>query len=501
MSRTLSKSKLMAFRQCPRRLWLEVHRPELRTDSQAAQARFNAGYEVGEVAQRLYDPAGSGVLIDAQKEGYAEALARTRQLLGTNQPVFEAGFSADGTVAFADVMLPVNQDDQLAWRMVEVKSSTAVKDYHRDDVAVQAFAARRAGVALQSVSVSHVDATWVYPGGGNYAGLLTEVDLTLEAFGRDLEVQDWVTAAQQVVSLETEPARETGPHCTSPFDCGFREHCDAAKPRAEFPVAWLPRVQAASLKSYLASVDAVDMRDVPDALLTATQLRVKQQTLAGVPYFDSLTTAHWLQPYQPPLYFLDFETIQFAVPRWAGTRPYEQIPFQFSVHRLTPSGELERESFLDLSGGDPSAAFGEALVRACGSTGAVFVYNAGFETARMKELGLRYLHLQSALQQISARVVDLLPVVRSHYYHPMQEGSWSIKKVLPAMVPTLRYDELEGVRDGGGAMEAYLEAINPDTTPERKTAIEQQLQAYCGLDTYAMVRMWQVLAGQSHLKL
>ena len=501
MSRTLSKSKLMAFRQCPRRLWLEVHCPELRLDSEAAQARFNAGYEVGDVAQRLYDPAGSGVLIDAKRDGYAEALARTRQLLGTNQPVFEAGFSAAGTVAFADVMLPVSQGSQLAWRMVEVKSSTAVKDYHRDDVAVQVFAARRAGVALQSVSVAHVDATWIYPGGGNYAGLLTEVDLTAETFGRDLEVQDWVTAAQQVVSLDAEPVRETGPHCTTPFECGFRQHCEAGKPKAEFPVAWLPRVQAVSLKSHLASADVVDMRDVPDALLTATQLRVKQQTVAGIPYFDSVATTRWLQQHQPPLYFLDFETIQFAVPRWAGTSPYQQIPFQFSLHILAPSGDLGQASFLDLSGGNPSAAFAEALVRACGTTGAVFVYNAGFETARMRELGLRYPHLQTALQRISARVVDLLPVVRSHYYHPRQEGSWSIKKVLPAMVPTLRYDELEGVQDGGGAMEAYLEAISPGTTPERKAAIEQQLQAYCGLDTYAMVRMWQVLAGQSHLKL
>jgi len=501
MSKMLSKSKLMAFRQCPRRLWLEVHRPELRTDSQAAQARFNAGYEVGEVAQRLYDPDGRGVLIDAQNEGYAQALARTRQLLGTSQPVFEAGFSADCTVAFADVMLPVEQGDGLAWRMVEVKSSTSVKDYHRDDVAVQSFAARRAGVSLQSVSVAHVDASWVYPGGGDYSGLLKEVDLTEEAFGRDLEMQNWVLQAGDVVSLPQEPVRDTGLHCTTPFECGFLGHCSAGKPKAEFPVTWLPRVQATPMKSHLARPDVVDMRDVPDTLLNATQLRVKQQTLAGVPYFDNMAAARWLQPHQAPLYFLDFETIQFAVPRWAGTRPYEQIPFQFSLHVLTQSGDLHEESFLDLSGADPSAAFAEALVRACGSTGAVFVYNAGFETARMNELGSRYPHLQPALQQICARVVDLLPVVRAHYYHPMQEGSWSIKKVLPAMVPTLRYDQLEGVQDGGAAMAAYIEAISPDAAPERKAEIERQLQAYCGLDTYAMVRMWQALSGQWHLTL
>jgi predicted RecB family nuclease len=497
----LSKSKLMAFRQCPRRLWLEVHRPELRADSSAAQARFNAGYEVGEMARQLYDPDGRGVLIDAQKEGYPAAFARTSQALGVNQPIFEAGFASDGVVAFADVMLPVGHGRELAWRMVEVKSSTEVKNYHQDDVAVQSFAARRAGVPLASVCVAHVDSTWVYPGGGDYAGLLKEVDLTKEAFNRELEVQAWVAQAQEVASASSEPVRDTGPHCTTPFECGFRDHCEAGKPKAEFPVTWLPRVQATSLKAHLASPGVLDMRDVPDALLNATQLRVKQQTLAGFPYFDAAATARWLQPHRAPLYFLDFETIQFAVPRWAGTRPYEQIPFQFSLHVITQSGALQREGFLDLSGGDPSASFAEALVRACGSAGAIFVYNSGFETARMKELGARYPHLRQALQQICARVVDLLPVVRSHYYHPMQEGSWSIKKVLPAMVPALRYDQLEGVQDGGAAMEAYLEAIHPDTTPERKTVIEQQLQAYCGLDTYAMVRMWQVLSGHWHLKL
>lgn len=501
MPRMLSKSKLMAFRQCPRRLWLEVHRPELRTDSQAAQVRFNAGHEVGDAAQRLYDPDGRGVLIDPQQEGYAAALLRTNHLLGTSQPVFEAGFSADGVVAFADVMLPVEQGAGLVWRMVEVKSSTSVKDFHRDDVAIQSFAARRAGVPLLSVSVAHVDSSWVYPGGGDYAGLLKEVDLTEEAFGRDLEVQDWLTQAQEVVSCPMEPVRDTGPHCTSPFECVFLDHCAAGKPKAEFPVAWLPRVQSTSLKTHLASPNIVDMRDVPDALLNATQLRVKQQSLAGVPYFDAVAAARWLQPHQAPLYFLDFETIQFAVPRWADTRPYEQIPFQFSLHMLTRGGELQQDGFLDLSGADPSAAFAEALVQACGSTGAIFVYNAGFETARMEELASRYPYLRPALEHICARVVDLLPVVRLHYYHPMQEGSWSIKKVLPAMVPTLRYDQLEGVQDGGAAMEAYLEAISPDTAPERQAEIQRQLQAYCGLDTYAMVRMWQVLSGQWHLKL
>jgi hypothetical protein len=500
-TRNLSKSRLMAFRQCPRRLWLEVHRPELRADSTAAQARFNAGYEVGEVAQRLYDPSGVGVLIDAQVEGFSQALSRSAALLGTYQPIFEAGFAAGGTMAFADVMLPVKRRGGPGWRMVEVKSSTGVKDYHREDVAVQTYAARKAGVKLESVSVAHIDSGWVYPGDGDYRGLLTEVDLTEEAFAREDEVREWVDQAQAVARLAAEPARATGVHCLTPFECGFIGHCAATEPQAEFPVAWLPRVQSKALKAHVAQPGVFDMRQVPDDLLNAKQQRVKQQTLAGQAWFDARGAARALREHEAPLYFLDFETIQFAVPRWAGTRPYEQLPFQFSLHRLMPDGSLEQESFLDLSGADRTAAFAESLIKECGLRGPVFVYNAGFERGRMKELGVRFPRRRAALARLAERVVDLLPIVEAHYYHPSQEGSWSIKKVLPAMVPDLRYDQLEGVQDGGAAMEAYLEATSPTTDAERKSEIERQLLAYCGLDTYAMVRLWQVLAGRSNLKL
>jgi hypothetical protein len=500
-SGNLSKSKLMAFRQCPRRLWLEIHRPELRADSTAALARFDVGYSVGDVARSLYDPSGKGVLLNAQEEGYAQALSRSVALLATRQPIFEAGFAAGGAMAFADVMLPVRRRGESCWRMVEVKSSSSVKDYHREDVAVQAYAARQAGVNLASVSVAHVDSKWTYPGGGDYQGLLTEVDLTEETFGREAEVRQWVKQAQAVAKLAAEPVRATGAYCQTPFECGFIDHCAATEPQAEFPVAWLPRVQTNALKAHLAQPGVIDMRQVPDDLLNATQLRVKQQTLSGQAWFDARGAARALRDYTAPLYFLDFETIQFAVPRWAGTRPYAMHPFQFSLHRLMPGGTLEHEAFLDISGGDPAASFAQALIKACGSDGPVFVYNAKFEITRMRELGVRLPRRRAALARLIDRVVDLLPIVEAHYYHPSQQGSWSIKNVLPAMVPDLSYDQLEGVQNGGGAMDAYLEATSPTTGAERKREIERQLLEYCALDTYAMVRLWQVLAGRSKRKL
>lgn len=495
--RTLSKSKIIAFRQCAKRLWLEIHRPDLRADSSSTQASFDIGHQVGEIARHIYDPESEGALIDIDSEGFEAAFARTQQLVQGNQPVFEAGFKINGALAFADVLLPVMVKGRKAWRMVEVKSSTSVKDYHRDDAAVQTFIAREAGLPLAGIALAHIDSDWVYPGRNDYNGLVVEEDLTEEAFARGDEVRTWLTQAHTVAAKRKEPGIRTGGHCSHPFECGFLAHCQSQEPQAEQPLTWLPKVQQKALKTFIAENPACEMADVPDALLNPLQQRVKAATLSGKPYFDREGAAQALQPHKLPGYFMDFESTQFAVPIWKGTRPYQQVCFQFSVHRLGRTGKLEHTEFLDLSGKDPSKPFAEALIQACGTKGPIFVYNAGFETARIKELAGRLPRLASALLAINERVVDLLPIARANYYHPNQQGSWSIKAVLPAACPDLKYSDLDGVKDGGMAMAAYAEAIGPSTTAERREGVRQQLLAYCELDTFAMVRLSEVFFGIS----
>jgi hypothetical protein len=472
----------------------------LRADSAATEASFQVGYQVGDIAQRIYDPEGRGALIDVQSEGFDRAFERSAELLHSTQPIFEAGFSAGGAMAFADVMLTEQKKGKQVWRMVEVKSSTRVKDYHRDDVAVQAFVAKSAGVPLKSIALAHIDSSWVYPGDENYQGLLKENDLTAEAFSRADEVKGWIAQAQSIVAKSAEPVRETGAHCDTPFECGFYDYCSRDEPKPEYPLYWLPHFSTSKARD-LAAKGVNDLRTVPDDLLNDRQQRVKDHTLANTVFFDATGAAADLATHGLPAYFLDFETIQFAVPIWKGTRPYQQITFQFSLHTLTASGQLEQTAFLDLSGNNPSEPFAHALIAACGKQGPVYVYNAGFETARIRELAERYPHLSKLLLAINARAIDLLPIARERYYHPSQQGSWSIKKVLPAVVPELRYDALDGVQDGGMAMDAFLEAIHPDTSASRKAEIETQLLAYCKLDTYAMVRLWQVFAGRTDLRL
>ena len=493
--RTLSKSKLLAFRQCPKRLWLEIHAPQLREDSGATLANYATGHQVGDIARQIYDPAQHGQLIDPQVEGFDEAFARTQTLLRARQPIFEAGFRAEGALAFADVLLPAGKQ----WRMVEVKSSTSVKDYHRDDAAVQAFVARACGVPLQSIALAHVDNSWTYPGGGDYQGLLVEVDLTDEAFARTDEVRGWIADAQAVVARKKAPRLATGAQCSAPYECGFLAHCQSAEPQAEHHVRWLPR-RSQALKAHIEEHGISELRDVPDDLLNPTQQRVKAATLSGQAFFDQPATAQALAAHKLPGYFIDFETIQFAVPIWAGTRPYQQIPFQFSVHHLDAEGHATHTAFLDLSGHNPCRAFAQDLVAACGTQGPVFVYNAAFETTRIRELAERFADLAPHLLALNERVVDLLPIARQHYYHPSQQGSWSIKAVLPALCPDLRYSDLDGVQDGGMAQQAYLEAIAPTTTAQRKAELQDQLLAYCHLDTWAMVRLWAAFTANPLMK-
>ncbi len=492
--RALSKSKILAFRQCPRRVWLEVHRPDLKVDSQATEARYEAGTKVGDVARVLYDQRRVGELIDLKALGFPAVYDATAEALRRRRPVFEAAFTTGDALALADILLPVGRRE---WRMVEVKSTTSVKDVHLEDAAIQAHVASRAGIALASVALAHIDSSWTYHGGGDYDGLLVEEDLTEQTRPLVNEVQGWIDEAQRVVAAREAPEIKTGPQCDSPYACGFHAHCSSLEPVVEKPVQWLPRFAA---QAWIER-GVEDMRHLPSDALNTVQRRVRDCTVDELVYFDREGAASDLAPHALPGYFLDFETIQFAVPIWAGTRPYQQIPFQYSVHRLGRRGRLGQAGFLDLSGRDPSRPFAEQLISDCGTSGPVFVYNAAFEKTRLAELAARYTDLSAGLAAISERVVDLLPIARNRFYHPSQKGSWSIKAVLPALVRDLSYEALDGVRDGGQAQEAYLEAIHPQTAELRRQTLRTQLLAYCGMDTYAMVRLWQAFAGRSAWRL
>jgi hypothetical protein len=465
-------------------------------------ASFEIGNKIGEIARRIFAPDGIGIYLDYETLGLKGLVGATPAALGQRKPVFEAGFQTSGALSLADILLPVESPAGPTWHMVEVKSSTSVHDYHRIDAAVQQYVATATGLNISKVSIAHVDNSWTYPGGDDYQGLLKLADITNDIATLIPQVPEWLSEAHRIVKLTAAPERSTGRHCLDPFECGFHQHCTSTETQVEHPVTWLPRVQAKALKEHIAQHAVAAMEDVPDELLNAQQLRVKACSLSGETFFDAMGAQDDLAQYGLPAYFLDFETIQFAMPIWAGTRPYEQVPFQFSCHVMDNQQRLTHNEFLLTDGSNPIRPFAEALVTACGTDGPIYVYNKGFEGSRINDLARHTgddTDLSAALMKVKRRLVDLMPIAQARFYHPSQQGSWSIKKVLPAMFPNdpnMDYKNLEGVQDGGGAQQAVLSLIGRGTSLGCPDVVHRQLLKYCQLDTYAMAKIYLLFFDQ-----
>ncbi|WP_449428490.1 DUF2779 domain-containing protein [Rhodanobacter umsongensis] len=485
----LSKSRIVAGLQCERRLWLSTYLRDAMETSPGSQAVLDAGNDVGELARELYSP---GLLI-GHVENTSKALAETAESLqgkGKRQTLFEAAFQYQDVLVRADVLKPVPG----GYDLIEVKSATSVKDYHLVDCAIQAWVFQNAGITLRRVHLAHIDTTFVYAGDGDYNGLLVAEDITAEVADLIKQVPSWVRRLQKVLR-GNEPSITTGEQCSKPFDCPFFEHCRSQEPREpKYPVTILKR--SAALTSALLDEGYVDLRKVPAERLTnPIHQRIRKASVTGKPFLDPAAAEH-LDGFGFPRYYLDFETINFAIPRWAGTRPYQQVPFQWSCQIEQRDGSIKEHAFLDLSGDDPTRDFAESLLRTLGKRGPILVYNQSFEAGRVKELADWFPDLADVLLALNDRMVDLLPITREHYYHPAMLGSWSIKRVLPTIAPELDYDELDDVADGGQAQLAYLEAIHPETPTERRATLDTALRRYCGRDTIAMVRLLQALAGR-----
>jgi len=479
----LSKSKVMSWSQCPKRLWFEVQRPDLLVVPPETQRIFDLGHQVGEVARSLHP---EGVLIDPPSLG--EAARETARLLARSGDLtlFEATFSHGGVLVRTDLLF--RSDD--AFRLVEVKSSTAVKDHHVADSAVQAWVLRGCGLPLDRVAVSVVDCEFVYAGDGDYHGLFAELDVSAGVEALIGDVAGWVAGCQETLAGDV-PDIDMGSQCRDPFACPFIPVCSADLP--EFPVSILPDARGTDVA--LAEAGHADVRDIPpDWPLNELQQRVRRATRMGEPEFDAEASAE-LRRLSWPRFYVDFETAQPAVPVWAGTRPWEQLPFQWSCHIERAGGKLEHAEFLDISGEAPMRPCAETLLQTLGDEGPVFVYS-GFERRILRELAARFPDLGPALLAVVERLLDLLPLTKAAYYHPAMKGSWSLKDVLPTVAPDLDYAALGEVQDGTLAQLAYAEAVHPDTEPPRADELATALLAYCRYDTLALVRLRRFLAGE-----
>ena len=491
----LSKSRITAWRQCPKRLWLQIHRRELLKESDQVKRLYQIGNEVGEIAQQLCP---DGILIEDQKN-LSAAIAATKAALDAypDRPIFEATFQHEGLLVRADVLLPTRN----GYRMTEVKSSTEVKPYHVDDCAVQAWVLKQNKVRLATVELAHIDKSFVYQGGGNYHGLFKSARLDSEVKELLVQVPLWVSGARSTLAGD-EPCIEPGAQCDDPFKCPFKAHCmeNMVVPKEqEYPLGVLSGMRE-SLKNELRALGHHDARHVPAEYLNDKQAMIQRASKSGKSNFDKRAAKQEMAALPYPRYYLDFETVSPIVPRWEGTSPSSpQVPFQWSCHIENAPGQLHHEMFLDVSGDDPRRGCADSLINALANEGPVLVYSAQFEKGRIAELAQRFPELAPVLLSINERVVDLLPMARQHYYHPAMKGSWSIKAVLPTIAPDLGYDELE-VGNGGDAQNAYSEIVHPEITEERKQQLTEGLREYCALDTLAMVRLAWFFEGNTHFR-
>lgn len=475
MAKKITKSQMLSGLRCPKRLWLYTFKPELSRPSFSSRLSITNGNEVGRIGRLSYP---TGILVEHIEQPDV-AVQETSRLLHEcpDGPLFEAAFVHGGALVRADILVPVDG----GYRIVEVKSSGSIKDHHLIDCSIQLWVLEGAGIQVQQVCVAHVDTSFVYAGDGDFGQLLIEKDVT--DLVRELlpDVPAWLTHHRDIIN-NPEPAIRMGSQCKP--DCQFTEQCEAGL--TEYPVTILPNGRKVITDLQDAGIE--DVRDIPVGVLTNERhIRVWEATRTNQPYISpELKDELAKLPY--PRFYLDFETINFVIPRWAGTRPHQQLPFQWSCHIERVGETLAHREFLDTSGNAPMRAFAESLIDAVESDGPIIVYGS-FESTVIKGLIGFCPDLEDALNEILNRLVNLLPWLQNHFYHPTMKGSWSIKAVLPTIAPDLDYSQLEDIQNGTLAQLAYMEVINPETAPEVCEQKNLNLLRYCELDTRAMVEV------------
>jgi hypothetical protein len=476
----LTKSAILAGLQCDKRLYLSVNHPELAQTRHSPLAQ--SGIEVGELARTAFS---DGVLVERFRPD-AEPFAQARALLEESQvnAIFEAGFRYKHTEVFVDIL----ERDGDGWNLIEVKSSNSIKDSYIDDVTVQYLILAGAGVATNRVELMILNKDFVYHTDQGYDGLFIREDVTDRVLAHSHLLADKIERLRHNMAA-TEPERHVDGHCNKPYPCEFMSYCQQQD--GDYPVSALPN--AAKTIRMLYANGIYDIRDIPAGMLnTEIHIRVHRATLNGRAELDE-EAARVLKRLDYPRYYVDFEAINLAIPRWDNTHPNQQHPFQWSCHIQYPDGTLAHQDFLDVSGLDPRRRFAESLIAVCGHSGPIIVYNQTFEKGIISSLASVFNDLSDALLSLNQRIFDLLPVLRKYYYHPDMKGSWSIKKVLPCLAPDLQYADLGTVQDGLMAQSAYLDITASRCNVEQKETVCADLREYCKLDTYAMVAIVDML--------
>jgi hypothetical protein len=480
----LSKSQYLQGMQCHKALYLYKHHPELHEETNPTQqAILDSGSEVGILAQLLFP---GGIEIPCAGLSISEQVELTRQTISDGHKVlYEASFEHDGIFVKADIL----RKGPRGWELYEVKSSTGDKEVNHLDVALQYYVLTSAGLEISKAVLVVINTAYVRQGELDPKQLFIKLDLTKKVRGMQEEVVENLRHLRQMLKHEKVPALDIGPHCNVPYTCDFTNHCWSHVP--ELSVFSLAGRGVNKFELYAEGI--VDLKDVPLDRLNVKQRHQVESYLEKRVEFNVKEIKPFLDDLWYPLCFLDFETFMSAIPPFDGTSPYRQIPFQYSLHTLKrKGGKLYHSDFLAEPNQDPRKALIEQLLEEIPEDACVLTFNQSFEIGVLKALAELYPRKSKRIMKLIDNIRDLMVPFRSRdAYHWQMQGSYSIKKVLPAFVPEMSYDSLE-ISNGGMAMEAWHLMCAAQSAEELAT-IRRNLLAYCEQDTVAMVRLLEVL--------
>ena len=480
--------------QCQKLIWFRYNaKDQIPAPDEATQAIFDQGTEVGELARKLFP---GGMVIAPGIINPDEVIAQTQKAIRKRRPLYESAFLFNGGYARTDILVPVSGD---AWDLIEVKSTTKLKEeVHLPDVAFQAYVLAGAGIKLRKCFLAHINNELVRHGAIDPQNFFTLEEVTRQVSGLSREVGEQLDALQRIISAKAHPEIQIGPHCDDPYTCPLHERCWSFLPEAS--VFTLYR---GGKKSFTLLKQGIQhLEKIPAVFaLTDNQAIQRSALLAGKPHLDRPALAAFLGQLEYPVSFLDFETFAPAIPLFDGSRPFQQIPFQYSLHILrrpvATSGigaksRFDHRQFLAEGTADPRPEFMRQLRESMPTTGSVVTYNASFETGRLRE-GCELLpEFKPWFRKVTPRIVDLLLPFRGfRYYHPQQHGSASMKAVLPALTGQ-GYENL-AIQEGGAASREFLRVTHGQVTAAERRRVRQHLEEYCGLDTMGMVSILQKL--------
>lgn len=499
----LSKSKYTGLWQCPKIAWLRQYKPEAATIDEMVEARFVAGNMVGDLAMGLFGDFVEVTTYNGEKLDLPKMIEKTViEMEKGTENICEASFSYNGLYCAVDIL----KKDGDGWAIYEVKSSTKHmnddgsytddKEVYVADISYQKYVLEHCGVKVTGTYLVCLNGDYVFDGTLDLSQLFFISDVSDEVPAETLKIEPNLAIAEKVLTSDEEPDIDLGIYCKKPYDCSFWKYCSKNIP--EQSVFKLYRLPSKRKFEYYHN-GWITYRDLIDNAPITNEKQLRQIEFAledkGT-YVNKTEIAVFMQSLSYPLYFLDFETMQPVIPEYVGTKPYAQIPFQYSLHYIEhEGGELKHKEFLAESGTDPRRALAERLCEDIPTNVCVTAYNKAFECTRIKELAETYPDLAEHLTNIRNNIVDLLvPFQSGWYYNKAMGGSFSIKSVLPAIFPddpSLNYHNLEGVHNGGEAMTIFPKIQH--MSPEDQKIARHNLLKYCELDTYAMVKVWQEL--------